>query len=154
MALTIDWDSKVIESDASITDLPSFHLALRAAEWTELGMQYPTTHAWAKLDQGGGGFMYQVDLINGWELKFPSAGNYLITGNLNGMIVPVAGVYVERQRATAYITTSIGAEGVTPADVWTYGERSLTTAPSGLSPDESADLAQIKKNAGLIPLIL
>ncbi len=128
MALTFDYANLVIESDASITDLPAFHAACRDAEDSATGMFYPVTHTWKALDLGGA-FFYQADLSNGWTLKFPTPGNYTILGNLNGTIVPVAGVYVERKTSAAYITTAIGAAGVTPADVWSYGSRTLTTAP-------------------------
>lgn len=129
MALTLDYANLVIESDASITDLPAFHAALRDAEDSATGMLYPVTHTWRALDLGGGAFFYQADLANGWRLKFPAAGNYTIKGNLNGTIIPVAGVYVERQTSAAYATTAIGAAGVTPADVWAYGTRELTSVP-------------------------
>ena len=117
MAITIDWAAKVIESTASITDLPTFHATLRDAEDSATGMLYPVTHTWKALDLGGGAFMYQADLINGYTLKFPNAGNYSITGNLNGTIVPVAGVYVERKTSTAYTTTAIGGSGPTVDDI-------------------------------------
>jgi hypothetical protein len=61
--------------------------------------------------------MYGLDLINGWTLKFPNAGNYTIQGNLNGTIVPVAGVYVERKTSAAYATTAIGGSGPSAADI-------------------------------------
>jgi hypothetical protein len=56
-------------------------------------------------------------LINGWKLKFPNVGNYVINGNLNGTIVPVAGVYVERKTSAAYTTTSVGGSGPTAQDI-------------------------------------
>ena len=117
MALTIDWINRVIESSASITDLPAWHAAMRDAEDSAIGMLYPVTHSWKALDLGGGAFFYQADLINGWQLKFPTAGNYTITGNLNGAIVPVAGVYVERTTSAAFTTTAVGGSGPTAAQV-------------------------------------
>ena len=111
MALTFDWSNRVVESSASITDLPAFHAACRVAEATPLGMMYPVTHKWKALNLGSGGYFYQADLINGWSLKFPAAGNYTISGNLKGTIVPVAGVYVERETSAAYITTAVGGSG-------------------------------------------
>ena len=65
----------------------------------------------------GGGYFYQLDLINGWTLKFPNPGNYTIIGNLQGGIEPVAGVYVERKTSAAYTTTSIGGSGPTAAEI-------------------------------------
>lgn len=117
MAITVDWAAKVIESTASITDLPAFHAILRDVEDSATGMLYPVTHTWKALDLGGGAFMYQADLINGYTLKFPNAGNYSIAGNLNGTIVPVAGVYVERKTSTAYATTAVGGSGPTAAEI-------------------------------------
>lgn len=124
MAISIDWGNKVIESTASITDLPAFHASLRALEDDAAGAIHPVTHTWKALDLGGGAYFYQADLVNGYVLKFPTAGNYTITGNLNGTITPVAGVYVERQTSAAYVTTAIGGSGPSAADiaaaVWAY----------------------------------
>ena len=97
--ITVDPASLVIESTASLTDLPAFHAALRDWEDSEQGAIYPVTHRWRALDLGGGAFFYQADGLNGWRLKFPGAGNYQIDGNLNMDIVPVAGVFVERKTA-------------------------------------------------------
>ena len=111
MTISVDTTNRVIESTASITDLPAFHAALRDWEDSPDGAIHPVTHTWKAMDQGEGAFLYQADLINGWVLKFPTPGNYVITGNLKGNIIPVAGVYVERTRATAYTTTSVGGSG-------------------------------------------
>ncbi len=124
MALTFDTANLVIESTASITDLPAFHAALRDWEDSAEAAIYPVTHKWKALALGSGGYMYQADLINGWTLKFPNAGSYTVTGNLKGTINPVAGVYVERETSTSYVTTAVGASGPTAADiaaaVWAY----------------------------------
>lgn len=111
MTISVNTANRVIESTASITDLPAFHAALRDWEDSPDGAIHPVTHTWKVMDQGEGAFLYQADLINGWVLKFPTPGNYVITGNLKGNIIPVAGVYVERTRATAYTTTSVGGSG-------------------------------------------
>ncbi len=116
MALTFDWANKIVESSASLTDLPALHVLLRDAEDDAIGMLYPVIHKWKALDLGGA-FFYQADFINGWTLKFPAAGNYTITGNLNATIVPVAGVYVERKTSAAFVTTAIGGSGPTAADI-------------------------------------
>lgn len=116
MALTIDWVGKVINSTASITDLVVFHQTLRDLEDDAAGVIYPPTHTWKALDLGGA-FFYQLDLINGYTLKFPNAGNYVITGNLNATIVPVAGVYVERKTSAAFATTSVGGSGPSAGDI-------------------------------------
>lgn len=111
MALTFNTATYTIESTASITDLPAFHAALRDWEDSEQGAIHPVTHSWKALDLGSGGFFYQCDLQSPWVLKFPNAGNYTISGNLNATITPVAGVYVERKTSAAYITTSVGGSG-------------------------------------------
>lgn len=116
MALTFDWSNLVVESSASITDLPAFHLALREAEDDAAGMIYPVIHKWKALDLGGA-FFYQADFVNGWTLKFPTAGNYTINGNLNATIMPVAGVYVERKTSAAFITTAVGGTGPTAESI-------------------------------------
>lgn len=117
MALTFDWPNKVVESTASITDLPAFHALLRDAEDDAAGMIHPVIHSWKALDLGSGAYFYQADFINGWQLKFPSAGNYTISGNLNAPIVPVAGVYVERKTSAAFATTAVGGSGPSAGDI-------------------------------------
>ena len=119
MPLTFDWSNRVVESTASIADLPTFHALLRDAEDDVAGMIHPVIHSWKALDLGSGSYFYQADFINGWQLKFPSAGNYTITGNLNATIVPVAGVYVERKTSAAFATTSVGGSGPTAGDIAT-----------------------------------
>ncbi len=116
MALSFDTDNLVIESSASITDLPAFHEELRDWEDSAEAMILPVTHTWKALDLGGA-FFYQADLVNGWTLKFPTPGNYTITGNLTGTIVPVSGVYVERQTSAAYVTTAVGGSGPSAASI-------------------------------------
>lgn len=117
MAISVDWANKIINSTASITDLPVFHAALRDLEDDATGAIYPVTHTWKALDLGSGAFFYQLDLINGYQLKFPNAGNYTISGNLNATVVPVAGVYVERKTSAAYITTAVGGSGPSASDI-------------------------------------
>lgn len=145
MTITINWATKVIDSSASITDLPAFHATLRDLEDDAVGMVYPVTHTWKALDLGGGAFFFGLDLINGYTLRFPVAGNYTIIGNLGGTIVPVAGVYVERRTSAAYVTTAVGAVGVTPADVWNYGTRTLTSG----APPTAAEVADAVWNKTL-----
>lgn len=117
MTISIDFPNGLIESTASILDLPVFHAALRDLEDDATGAIYPVTHTWKALDLGGGAFMYQMDLNPYYSLKFPTPGNYSIKGNLNCIIVPVVGVYVERQTSLAYATTAIGGSGPSAADI-------------------------------------
>lgn len=117
MSLTFNTATYTIESTASIIDLPSFHAALRDWEDSEQGAIHPVTHSWKALDLGGGGYFYQADLVSPWVLKFPNAGNYTISGNLNATVVPVAGVYVERKTSAAYITTAVGGSGPSASDI-------------------------------------
>ena len=117
MSLTFNTATYTIESTASITDLPAFHAELRDWEDSEQGAIHPVTHSWKALDLGGGGYFYQADLLSPWVLKFPNAGNYTISGNLNATIVPVAGVYVERKTSAAYITTAVGGSGPSASDI-------------------------------------
>lgn len=134
MALTIDWPGRVINSSASIPDLVAFHAELRDAEDGEVGAIYPVTHTWKLLDLGGGAFFPALDFINGWVLRFPTPGNYSIKGNLGGSIVPVAGVYVERQTSAAYATTTVGGSGPSAGDV--------ATAVAGLLVEGDIQLVQ------------
>lgn len=116
MAITVNWPARVILSDASITDLPAFHAALRGLEDDAAGAIHPVTHTWKALDLGGGAFFYQADLINGYALEFVGDGPFTVSGNLNGTINDT-GVQVERKTSAAYVTTAIGGSGPSAADI-------------------------------------
>lgn len=117
MALTFLPGSLVIESDASILDLPAFHAELRDWEDSAIAAVYPVTHTYKRIDLGGGAYFHAVDLVNGWQLRFPNPGNYTISGNLGGTILPVSGVYVERKTSAAFSTTAVGGSGPTAAEI-------------------------------------
>ena len=108
--ISIDWPNKIIESDASILDLPAFHATLRDLEDDAAGAIHPVTHRWKALDLGGGAFFYQADLINGYALKFIGTGPFQISGNLKGSIIDT-GVQVERTTSAAFSTTAVGGSG-------------------------------------------
>ena len=110
MTISVDWPNKIIESDASILDLPAFHATLRDLEDDAAGAIHPVTHRWKALDLGGGAFFYQADLINGYALKFIGTGPFQISGNLRGSIVDT-GVQVERTTSAAFSTTAVGGSG-------------------------------------------
>ena len=110
MTISVDWPSRVIESTASISDLPVFHAALRALEASVEGIVHPVTHTWKALDLGGGAFFYQADATNAYRIEFAGSGPFTIDGNLNADIVDT-GVQVERKTSAAYITTAVGGSG-------------------------------------------
>ena len=110
MTISVNTANRVIESTASITDLPAFHAALRDWEDSPDGAIHPVTHTWKALDLGGGAFFYQADLINGYALKFIGTGPFQISGNLKGSIIDT-GVHVERTTSAAFSTTAVGGSG-------------------------------------------
>lgn len=130
MALTFDAANLIIQSDASITDLPAFHAACRDWEDSETGAIYPITHTWKALDIGGGAYFYQADLVNGWQLEFAGLGPFHVIGNLNGTIRDT-GVQVERKTSSAYTTTVIGGSGPSAADI-AAAVLSAATAAGGI----------------------
>ena len=117
MALTADFASRIITSDASITDVVAFHLALRDIEDDSAAMIHPVIHTYKEIDLGSGAKFPAVAFINGWTLQFP-AGNFEIRGgNVAATINPVSGCYVKYTASGAYAVTSIGAGGATPEDI-------------------------------------
>ena len=116
MSLTVDWANKVVYSDASITDVPGHHLELRDLEASETGMLHDDICGWQLMDQGGGAYLAQIDYLHNYVLEFVGPGPFSIKGNLNCTINPT-GVQIERERATAYITTAVGGSGPSPADI-------------------------------------
>lgn len=104
MTLTVDWAARIVNSDVSITDIVAFREEVRILEASEIGQLYPPIITYKKVDSGGGSFLHFVDIINSYQMQFPIAGNYQMLGNINGDIVPVAGVYVERLKGVAFVT--------------------------------------------------
>ena len=117
MTISIDWANKLVLSTASILDAAVCHLTLRDLEDDPEGVIHPVVHQWRALDLGGGAFFYQINLINGYQWKFPTPGNYTMKGNIKGSIVPVSGVYVERETSAAYATTAVGGSGPSASDI-------------------------------------
>lgn len=135
MSFTVDWQNKIVDSDASITDIPAAHVALRLLESSDAGILHPTIITYKEIVLGGGATLPALAFVNGYRLRFPAAGSYSISGgNLLATIVPVAGVFVERNQAAAYAVTSIGSGGAGGGG-------------SGLSADEVA-AAVFNANAG------
>lgn len=126
MALSFDTVGRVIESTSSILDLVAFHEALRDWEDSAEAAIHPVTHTWKALSLGSGAYFYGCELVNGWRLKFPNPGSYTIRGNLNGLIVPVAGVFLERQTSAAFATTASGGSGGSGASADAVWDHPLT----------------------------
>lgn len=141
MALTFDTAALVIESTDSIPDLPAFHAALRDWEDSAQAAVHPITHTYKRVPLGGGAYFHAVELVNGWQLRFPLPGTYTIVGNLAADILPVPGVYVERQTSAAFATTSAGAGGLPPDQV-------------ALLASLDARLRAVKLDTSLIPALL
>lgn len=117
MALMPDFTNRIVHSDASITDVVAFHLALRDIEDDANGIRYPEIHVYKQVDLGAGAFFPAVKFVNGWTLQFP-AGNFEVRGgNVDAVVNPVPGAFVKMTQSAAYAVTSIGAGGATPADV-------------------------------------
>lgn len=129
MTISVDWANKLVLSDASILDAAVCHQSLRALEADPANLVYDVIHKWKALDLGGGAFFYQIDLINGYQWKFPTPGSYTMIGNINGPIVPVAGVYVERKTSAAFATTSVGGTGPSAADIAAAVLAAMNTTP-------------------------
>lgn len=148
MTISVDWPNKIVESTADILDLPAFKEEIRILEGSLLGVLYDPIITYKKVALGGGAYFHAVDFINGYTLKFPTPGNYAITGNLNCSIVPVAGVFLVMTKASAYATVAGGAGGAAPADIWSYPGRTLTSS-AGLTTDQATKLDEIHKKEGL-----
>lgn len=126
MALTPDFELRVIHADASITDMVSFHDALREIEVSDVGMLHPPVHTYKEVPLGGGAIFPALAFVNGWTLQLP-AGNWTVSGgNLDVTINPVAGCYVKMTQAAAYSVTSAGGGSVAPTatevaiEVWRH----------------------------------
>lgn len=142
MALTINPLTYVIDSDSDIADLPAFHAALRGWEDAEVGAIHPVTHRWKALDLGNGAYFYQADILAPYQLRFPVPGNYQISGNLNAVIVPAAGVYVERKTSAAFTTTTIGGAGPSANDIAAavLAALSATTIPADMRKTNGVEI--------------
>lgn len=114
---SVDWQNKIVDSDSNITDVVAAHQELRELETSDTGILYPTIIFYKELDLGNGAKFPSIDFINGYQLRFPTPGNYVISGgNLNATIIPVSDVYLERITSAAYAVTSVGSSGGATAD--------------------------------------
>lgn len=113
MTISIDWPNKLVLSTASITDIVAIKDTLRDFEDDAVGMLNAPIISYKRLDLGGGAYFHGVDFINGYQLKFPNAGNYTVIGNLGAVIVPVGGVFVDRTKSAAFATVA-GTGGTAP----------------------------------------
>ena len=79
-------------------------------------------------------------------------GNYQISGNLGGTILPVAGVYVERKTSAAYATTAVGGGGLPPDQVARL-ERIEKLLRNKQVTDPSAGRMVVYDDDGVTPLM-
>jgi len=121
MGLTLNYLSKIVISDASISDMVLFHQELREIEASFMGILYPTIHTYKEVQIGGGAIFPAVAFINGWTLQFVAGSFSISGGNLSATINPVSGCYVERMQSAAYAVSSAlgGSTGPTAAEVAT-----------------------------------
>lgn len=117
--ITIDWQNKLVLSSASITDIIAFKDTIRDYEDDDVGVLYDPIITYKRLDLGGGAYFHAVDFINGYQLKFPTPGNYTVIGNIGATIVPVAGVFVDRTKSAAFATVagSGGSSGPSASEI-------------------------------------
>ncbi len=142
MALSVDWENKVVYSDASILDLPAHHLALRDLEASEAGMLHDDICEWQNLRLGSGAYLPQIDYINGYELEFVGDGPFDIEGNLNAT-VRNSGVQVNIKTSAAYVTTAVGGSGPTADQIAAAVRAELAI--------ELARVLELAKINGLVP---
>ena len=116
MTISVDWENKLVLSTASIPDIVAFKDTIRDLEDDATGMLYDPIIAYKRVDLGGGAFFHDVPFINGYQLMFPNAGSYTVSGNIGATIVPVAGVFVVQTKAAAFatVTGSGGGGGTAP----------------------------------------
>ena len=112
--ISIDWENKVVESTASITDLPAFKDIIRGLEDDAEGMLYAPVIIYKKVTVGSGA-LHAIDFINGYKLKFIGAGPFTIIGNLNAPIV-ATGVQIEREKSLSFVTVASDGGGVSSFD--------------------------------------
>lgn len=118
MTITVDWINKLVLSTGSITDILAFKNTIRDLEDDDVGILYQAIITYKRIDLGAGSYFHAVDFINGYQLKFPNAGNYIITGNINAAIVGVAGVFVDRTKSAAFASLEgTGGGGASAATI-------------------------------------
>lgn len=119
MTITVDWQNRLVLSDASIVDIVSFKDTIRDLEDDDVGMLYDPVITYKRLDLGGGAYFHGIEVVNGYQLKFPNPGNYTVVGNIGATIVPVAGVFVDRTKSAAFATVAGtgGSSGPSAVDI-------------------------------------
>lgn len=136
MGFTVNWATKVVISDASISDFPVTRGLLRALEETEQGVANKSIFNFEKLSLGSGAWMYDITFINGYTLQFPSSGAYSISGGNFNVTINDTGVQVNITRAAAYAVTSVGGSGFPTAEQ-TAAAVGARTISASLTADQS-----------------
>lgn len=153
MAITIDWENKLVLSTASIPDIVAFKETIREFEDDAIGMVHDPIIKYKRIDLGGGAYFHDVPFINGYQLIFPNPGNYVVIGNIGATIVPVAGVFVDRTKSAAFATYDSGGGSTTSQqDI----RDAMTLAPTLTPQADSIDtqLSNIQDALAILPAAL
>jgi len=119
MAITIDWDTKVISvPQADLTpiegtlyelDVDAFRLELKALEDTEEGMNFPDTHRHnTEVVIAGATYARTVEIINGYTVTFENGSYRVRLAGANNNILDVANlnsVSIAPQNSAGLIVT-------------------------------------------------
>ncbi len=116
MAISVDWQNRLVLSTASITDIIAFKDTIRDFEDDDVGMLYPPIITYKRVYIGGGAYFHAVDAINGYQLEFVGDGPFDVVGNINIAIVDT-GVQVERKTSAAFATTVVGGSGTSATEI-------------------------------------
>lgn len=111
MGLTLDYISRIVESDESITDAIAFHGILRDIEASPSGMMYPQIHTYRAIPLGGGAVFPALTFVNGWTLQFVAGNFELSGGNYDLTVNPVPDCFVYVKSSAAYSVTYASSDG-------------------------------------------
>jgi hypothetical protein len=179
---TFRFTDSTILVDSGVTDVDCFTLydAIKQAQASEEGVIYDRIGKGSGLDALGPGVQVglTVELLGAWNLYF-NPGNYVARvagGNLIGgpsgdpiAYSPGVQALLIQSAAATVITIESGGGGATPAQIWSYNNRTLTengnisiansvwnANNSNYSTDGTTgkNLLRVKLNADLIPATL
>lgn len=167
MAITFDGATKVATLSAGTTAMGVRDLWSRWVDWwlTSDNSKYPLMMEQVggnDIDAGAGTKIpIYAFLLNGWKIKPQEANHTLAVTDgillVNGGGDPfsnTAGSFIVRinyqqpVQAISFTSGGGGGGGATAADVWAYGDRTLTEE-AGLTVDQAAKLDELWRLAGL-----
>lgn len=158
--ITINWATKIINvPKADLTDLggnlyeldvDAFRLTLKEIEEEAEGIIFPNTHSHnTQVTLSGVTYARTFEIINGYTIEFEN-GQYTVkcvgaNHNIADVKVVNSVSLIIGNSAGLISVNTAGGSGATPAEIWSHGNRTLTSTGVDQIQDGLAKESSVKK---------